>query len=118
MKNRCYYPGYHAYKHYGGRGIKIIPEWRYNFAAFYDWAISHGHKDNLTIDRINVNGNYEPSNCRWATMAEQNQNKRVPNGTKIKEDYYNGNNYSESDKQGGGRATEAAEYQRAAKQLP
>ena len=64
------------YKNYGARGIKICDEWKNDFKAFYDWAMSNGYADNLTIDRIDVNGNYEPSNCRWVTKEIQNKNTR------------------------------------------
>lgn len=75
MKNRCFNPKTTGYDRYGGRGIIVCDEWKDDFKAFYDWSISHGYADNLTIDRIDVNGNYEPGNCRWVTMKEQNQNK-------------------------------------------
>lgn len=85
MKNRCYQKSYHAFKHYGGRGIKVCDKWRCDFRSFYEWAISNGYADNLTIDRIDTNGDYCPENCRWATMSDQNKNKRAKNGYKIKE---------------------------------
>lgn len=77
MRHRCYHTSNKMYKYYGGRGITVCPEWLDNFLNFYNWANANGYEDNLTIDRINNNGNYEPSNCRWVTMAEQNKNKRA-----------------------------------------
>lgn len=66
------------YEGYGGRGIKICDEWlgQHGFMNFYDWAMTNGYSDELSIERIDVNGDYEPSNCRWITNAEQQRNKR------------------------------------------
>lgn len=79
MKNRCYNPNDDRYKDYGGRGIRICDEWlgEHGFENFCEWSMVNGYAENLTIDRVNVNGNYEPNNCRWATNTEQSNNKRT-----------------------------------------
>lgn len=75
MKKRCYNKNHHKYKRYGGRGITVCDEWRTNTQSFVDWSMSNGYADDLTIDRIDNDGNYEPGNCRWVTKEEQNHNK-------------------------------------------
>lgn len=79
MKQRCYNPKTNRYKNYGGRGICVCDEWKNDFQSFYNWAISSGYSDDLTIDRINTDGNYEPGNCRWATVKQQANNRTSNN---------------------------------------
>lgn len=74
MKTRCYNKNCKSYKRYGERGITVCEEWRNDFKAFYDWAMANGYKEGLTIDRIDVNGNYEPKNCRFVTAKVQSRN--------------------------------------------
>jgi len=69
MKQRCYYKKHDHYRIYGGRGIGVCDEWLDNFQAFEKWALSKGYKRSLQIDRIDNDGNYEPSNCRFVTPA-------------------------------------------------
>lgn len=75
MHQRCYEINCDDYKDYGAKGVKICDDW-HEYYTFYSWAISHGYSDSLSIDRLDVTGNYSPSNCRWATSLEQARNKR------------------------------------------
>lgn len=78
MKNRCYNKNTEDYqKWYGSRGITVCDEWKNDFMSFYKWSMDNGYRDDLTIDRVNANGNYEPSNCRWVDWKTQANNKRT-----------------------------------------
>ena len=76
MKQRCYNQHSKDYKNYGLLNVRVCDEWLHDYLLFRKWAYSHGYEDDLTIDRINVYGNYEPDNCRWITNAEQQKNRR------------------------------------------
>lgn len=78
MIQRCENPSMINYEYYGGKGISVCEEWKTNRASFFDWALSNGYEDSLTIDRINGSRNYEPSNCRFVPMTIQNRNKDKP----------------------------------------
>lgn len=88
MRERCNRVHHPHYKDYGGRGITICAEWQ-DFRSFRDWALSHGYSDDLQIDRIDYNGDYDPNNCRWVTAKEQQNNKR--NNRRVE---YQGNAYT------------------------
>ena len=77
MKSRCDNPNDTNYPRYGKRGITVCQEWSEDFLKFKEWATNNGFKEGLTIDRINPDGNYEPENCRWLTLSEQQNNKRT-----------------------------------------
>lgn len=83
MVERCENPNSRSWEDYGGRGIQICDEWRQDFKTFYQWALDNGHKDNLTIDRIDNDGNYEPNNCRWVNYTVQARNTRGNRNIKI-----------------------------------
>lgn len=91
MRERCLNPNEHRYSDYGGRGITICDEWlgENGFQNFHAWAMGNGYTDELTLDRIDVNGNYCPENCRWATRAQQSDNTR-----RTKRHTYNGETHT------------------------
>lgn len=101
MKYRCYNPNAHEFYNYGGKGVTVCDEWlgENGFENFYSWALKNGYKEGLSIDRIDENGNYEPSNCQWLTVSENTTkaNKTCQHRKANKGTYYgfdpNGNRY-------------------------
>ena len=85
IKRRTYNPQFKQYNDYGGRGISMCDSWRDDFMSFYNWSMLNGYSDELSIDRIDNSGNYEPNNCRWTTSIIQNRNQRI--GKKNKSGY-------------------------------
>lgn len=90
MKQRCTNNNSPDFANYGGRGITVCDEWLNDFQAFYDWSMSNGYEDHLTIDRKDVNGNYCPENCRWATRLVQRHNRRDSAGMTLERNEVNG----------------------------
>lgn len=88
MKYRCLNPNNKSYKYYGKKGISVCEEWKNSYLAFKWWAIFHGYASDLTIDRINHKGNYEPINCQWITRSENTKkaykDRRKKNGTLLR----------------------------------
>ena len=95
MKGRCNNPKDKKYAYYGGRGIKVCEQWQENPQVFIQWALNNGYKEGLSIDRIDVNGNYEPDNCRWTDAETQclNQRIRKDNKTGHKGIYFSNGTY-------------------------
>ena len=81
MKQRCYNQNESAYKYYGEQGITVYNVWKDSYIAFKEWSLANGYTDDLSIDRIDINGNYEPDNCRWTTNEVQARNTRVLRST-------------------------------------
>ena len=77
MRTRCYNRNNNRWKHYGGRGIRVCPEWN-DYLTFRQWALSHDYNDTLSIDRIDINGDYCPENCRWIPKSENCPSRTTP----------------------------------------
>jgi hypothetical protein len=92
MRNRCYRSEVKGYERYGGRGITVCEEWRKSYESFRDWAMDNGYREGLEIDRVDNDGNYEPSNCRWVTRLENMQNTRIN-----KKVFYHGKIYTRTE---------------------
>jgi hypothetical protein len=88
MKTRCSNKKDRVFSSYGGRGIKVYSKWRCDFEEFYQWAMNNGYSEKLTIDRIDNDGNYEPSNCRFVDRSTQAANRRAYGKNKYVGIYY------------------------------
>lgn len=84
IKDRCYNPNNDAYKNYGLKGVAMCDDWFNDFRVFAEWAMLNGYHSDLTIDRIDANGNYEPKNCRWITLSENVAKSNIDNPRKKK----------------------------------
>lgn len=76
MRTRCYNPNHNSFNDYGGRGVSVCEEWNRSYMSFYHWSINNGYAPSLSIDRIDTNGDYSPSNCRWVDSLTQTRNRR------------------------------------------
>ena len=95
MVSRCYDDASRAYRWYGRKGIKVCEEWLDNPKKFEEWALDNGYLDNLTIDRIDVNGHYEPSNCRWIPMEENSRRAGKVNWITVEDQTLTGRQWAE-----------------------
>lgn len=77
MKKRCYWKNYKGRKYYADKGIEVCDEWKNSFETFKNWALNNGYSDDLTLDRIDINKNYEPGNCRWTNKFVQSNNRSI-----------------------------------------
>lgn len=94
MLDRCFNINDKDYKYYGMRNIKVCKEWVNDYLTFYQWSIDNGYQENLTIDRIDVNGNYEPNNCRWVSKEFNCRFKRTTNAITVNGITKSGNQWS------------------------
>lgn len=78
-RQRCYNPNHRNYKAYGGKGVKVCKEWQENTGAFIEWALANGYRDDLTLDRIDNEGDYCPENCQWITAKENASKRKLDN---------------------------------------
>jgi len=92
IKTRCYNPNCADFQDYGGRGITVCEEWKDDFSAFMEWALSHGWEEGLSIERIDFNEGYTPNNCKWIPLSEQPKNRRT-----VRQITYNGETHSISE---------------------